>query len=506
MIELDATLLKHVPWLELAVVCLLAGAGWVRRLRDPDAVRRQSLGFAAVALVCSVGAALTLTIDPTYAVQEQWELTAWLLGPRWLEVDALNAPLLPLAALIFFLTQLATLRTKMQRFSFAGTLVREAILLATLSCRHPWGIVALMAAGVVPPYLELRRRGRPTRVYLLHMALFVGLLVAGQGLATWGGPDQRTLAAALLTGAVLVRSGVFPLHLWIADLFEHASFGTALLTVTPMVGAYAAVRLVLPLAPEGQLRMVSLLSLATALYAAGMALVQQEARRFFGQIALSHTSLVLVGLEMTDAVGLTGALCLWISAGLSLTGFGLTLRSVESRTGKLLLNRFHGLYEHTPMLAVLFLLTGLGSIGFPGTLGFIGTELLVEGAVRVSPARGMAIVLAAALNSLALLHVYFRVFTGTRHHSAIDLRIRPPEQVAALILTLLLLGGGLVPQPGVDSRYRVADELVPQRPAQGARHDRVPASFADGASAAGQGCAASPAVPLSDFYVQESSP
>lgn len=505
MSDLDPLPLTRVPWLELAVVVPLAGALWLKRLRDPDTIRRHSLVFAAIALLASLGAALAQRLQPASAAGLPPVLAAPLAGGE-LGLDDLSAPLLPLAALIFFLTQLATLRTKMQRFSFAATLVREAILLATLACRQPWGIVALLAAGTVPPWLELRSRGRPTRVLGLHMLLFVGLLVAGQAMASFGDAAWRPLAAALLAGAVLVRSGVLPLHLWIADLFEHASFGTALLTVTPMVGAYAAVRLVLPLAPEGLLRVVSVLSLATALYAAGMALVQPEARRFFGYLALSCTSLVLVGLEVADPVGVTGALCLWISAGLSLTGFGLTLRSVESRTGKLLLSQFHGLYEHAPMLAILFLLTGLGSIGFPGTLGFIGTELLVEGAVRASPARGVAIVLAVALVSLALLNVYFRVFTGTRHPTAIDLRIRPPEQAAALVLALLLLGGGLVPQPGVDSRYRVAVELVRQRPAQGARHDRVPASSADGASAAGQERAASPAVPSSDFYVQESSP
>jgi NADH-quinone oxidoreductase subunit M len=454
MIEVNPLPLADIPWLALAVLVPLAGALWLRRLRDPDTIRRHSLLFAAITLLATLGAALAPRPAPGAA-------------GHWLELDDFSAPLLPLAALIYFLTQLATLRTKMQRFSFAATLVRESILLATLACRQPWGIVLLLTLGTIPPWLELRSRGRPTRVFVLHMALFVGLLVAGQALVSAGGTGWRSLAATLLVAAVLLRSGVLPLHLWIADLFEHASFGTALLTVTPMVGAYAAVRLVLPLAPQGLLQAVSVLSLATALYAAGMALVQQEARRFFGFLALSHASLVLVGLETINPVGLTGALCLWVSAGLSLTGFGLTLRSVESRTGKLLLDQFHGLYEHTPMLAILFLLTGLGSIGFPGTLGFIGTELLVEGAVRASPARGVAIVLAAALNSLALLHVYFRVFTGKRHPTAIDLRIRPPEQVAALILALLLLGGGLVPQPGVENRYRVAAQLHQQRQALG---------------------------------------
>lgn len=147
------------------------------------------------------------------------------------------------------------------------------------------------------------------------------------------------------------------------------------------------------------------------------------------------------------------------------------------------MHHFHGLYAHTPTLAVLFLLSGLGSIGFPGTLGFIGTELLVEGVLRVSPLGGVAIVLASAMNSLALPSVYFRVFSGTRHISAVDLRIRPPEQVATLILALLVLGGGLFPQPGVLSRYRVAVHLMQQRsqltpPGQpvhaAAAHDHLP--------------------------------
>src|SRR5690606_21393752 len=173
---------------------------------------------------------------------------------------------------------------------------------------------------------------------------------------------------------VLLRSGIVPVHCWMTDLFEKAGFGTALLFVTPMVGAYAAVRLVLPIAPDWALRGLALISLFTAVYAAGMALVQREARRFFCYLFLSHSSLVLVGLETASPVGLTGALCVWLSVGLALSGFGLVLRSMEARTGRLSLADHHGMHEHTPMLAAFFLLTGLASVGFPGTFGFVGTE------------------------------------------------------------------------------------------------------------------------------------
>jgi NADH-quinone oxidoreductase subunit M len=321
-----------------------------------------------------------------------------------------------------------------------------------------------LIVGIIPPWLELRSRRKPTRVFLIHMGLFAALLVAGEALVAFGAARQlQTIGLVLLIVAVMLRSGIVPFQCWMTDLFEHAAFGTALLFVTPMVGAYAAVRLVFPLAPDTALQVMADLSILTAVYAAGMALVQREARRFFCYIFLSISSLVFVGLATATPISLTAALCVWLSVGLSMAGFGLTLRSVEARTGRVKLDKFHGLYEHTPGLAVLFLLTGLASIGFPGTVGFVGAELLVDGVVHVDPFVGIAIVIASALNGLAVLQTYFRVFTGTRHVSTIDLGIRLPERVAVLVLTVLILGGGLYPQPGVASRYEVARQLLHDR-------------------------------------------
>jgi NADH-quinone oxidoreductase subunit M len=252
------------------------------------------------------------------------------------------------------------------------------------------------------------------------------------------------------------------------DLFEHATFGTALLFVTPMVGAYAAVRLVLPIAPEWALRSIAMISLVTAVYAAAMALVQTEARRFFCYLFLSHSALVLVGLESVSPVALTGALCLWLSIGLALTGFGLTLRAIETRIGPVTLSGFHGLYEHTPPLPAFFLLTGLASVGFPGTFGFVGSEMLVDGAVHIYPYVGVAVVLASALNGIAVLKAYFHIFAGTRHGSSVPLRGQWRIRFTVLALALLILGGGLFPQPGVASRHRAAEEILAERKLQSA--------------------------------------
>ncbi|HEY2839213.1 MAG TPA: proton-conducting transporter membrane subunit [Pirellulales bacterium] len=449
-----------IPWAALAVLFPLAGAIWVRFMHDPEQARTHSLAVCGLSLFCCASAWFFL--DSASGMEPEGGFLPHL---SLFSVDALSAPLLSLGALLYLLVVLATLGIKLRRISFSSVLVSEAILLATFSSTQPWAIIALLAAGTVPPWVELYLQRKPLRVYTVHMALFIGLLFAGQTLlSTNPDPAERsTLGAALLMAAVLVRSGILPLHCWLTDSFEHASFGTALLFMTPMVGAYAALRLVFPVSPDWMLHGVTVLSLTTALYAAGMALVQKDARRFFCYLFLSHSSLVFVGLEMATPVGVTGALCAWLSVGLSMAGFGLTLRAIETRTGRLSLDKFHGLFAHTPRLGALFLITGLASIGFPGTIGFIGAELLVEGAMRASPFVGIALVVTAALNGLAVLHAYFRVFTGTHHVSSVDLQSRPPEVIAVLVLSALIIGGGLYPQPGVASRYTTATELVQQR-------------------------------------------
>ena len=192
-----------------------------------------------------------------------------------------------------------------------------------------------MAAGraavvcTVPPYFELRNRGRPTRVYLLHMGLFVGLMVAGwagvaaagdfppadlgHGAADGGGPGQVWHRAGPLLGDRLVRA-YFVRH-------RPAVRGSAYRRVCRRPAG---------LADRSGLGASEHWSglLVTAVYAAGMAVIQRDCRRLFANLFLSHASLVLVGLELHTELSLTGSLCLWFSVILSLGGFGLTIRAI----------------------------------------------------------------------------------------------------------------------------------------------------------------------------------
>jgi NADH-quinone oxidoreductase subunit M len=454
-----------LPWLELSILIPLIGAAWVSRIYDADTARERSLHFSGLTLLTTLAAWYGCGAAKFHEVHDPYDPIQWLLGRNLFVLDELSAPLLPMMSLLFLLVKLATLRTKIRRYSFSWALLSQSILMAALSCKEPWAVIAFLSLGTLPPFFELAAREKPTRVYVLHVGLYIGLMWLGWSFATRdGGHGEQSLWAVLpILVAVGIRSGSVPFQCWMTDLFEHASFGTALLFVAPITGAYAAVRLLLPISPDWVLQTMGHVALFTALYAAGMALVQREARRFFCYLFISHSSLIFMGLDAVTPHALAGALCMWLSVTLGLTGFGLTLRAIEARHGRVILSGKHGYYGHTPLIAGCFLVTGLASVGFPGTFGFLGAELLLDGIVQAYPYDGMVVVLVTALNGIAVMQAYFTIFAGSHRTTTVSLRSRVRERVAVITLAALIFGGAIFPQASVSSRHRAAVELLTER-------------------------------------------
>src|SRR5262249_44797733 len=140
----------HFPFLEFAILIPLIGAVCVSRLRDPHSARRWAVIFTAAAFVCAMGAWLDFDYLNAYfnagRADDPGGIMMRLVGRDIFVMDQLSAPLLPLSALLYFLTTNATLKTKIRRFSFSWNLFSEAILMAELSCsaREPWVLIGLL--------------------------------------------------------------------------------------------------------------------------------------------------------------------------------------------------------------------------------------------------------------------------------------------------------------------------------------------------------------------------
>ena len=454
----------------VALPTLVIGASWIQV--DVERLRRLAVSSAIVMVL----AALVIPLSPSlrdYSIRTS--ALTWIPGGEGLvRIDALSAVLLPFAAGLWLLTVAVTPRVALDRRGLRRTAVATLLTLASFLTESAVVLLLLWAASV---WTFLSALADPAHRYQRRVAaVYLGastvLLAAGVVLLVSPGVQNTTIettAMWLIVVAALMRKGIVPFHAWLPEVFDHGRLGPAILFNAPQVGAYITVVLIVPRASPGMLRTIALLALGTAVYGAALALVQRSARRACGYLFMSQSALVMAGIDCTSVTALAGGLVVWLSAGLGFAGLARCVQVLEARRGRLDLTRYHGGYDRMPVLAISFLAVGLACTGFPGTLGFIGQELLVDGAVDAFPVMGFAVVIASALTGLAVLRMYFSLFCGRSDvlaHPSLRFGLKPREAWTFVALVIALIGLGLAPRPLVDTRMDASDRILRLRQAR----------------------------------------
>jgi NADH-quinone oxidoreductase subunit M len=456
----------EVVWLAglVALPGIVIGASYLRV--DVEHLRRLAVVSAAVMVLVALWMAVSRELHG-FSIRTS-ALGGIPGGENVVRIDTLSGVLLPFAAALWLLTVAVTPRAALDRGGLRRTALATLVTIASFLTESAVVLVVLSVASVGTFLAALadpahRYQFRVVAVYLgvstFSFAIGVALLVTPGVQST----VVESAAIWLIVLAALVRKGIVPFHAWVPEVFDQGRLGPAILFNAPQVGAYMVLVLVVPRASAETLRLIALLALGTAVYGAALALVQTSARRACGYLFMSQSALVMAGLDCTSATALVGGLVVWLSAGLAFAGLARCVLVLEARRGQLDLTTYHGGYERMPLLAISFLIMGLACAGFPGTLGFIGEELLVHGAVDVFPIAGFAVVIASALTGLAVLRMYFSLFCGRADAPAqagARLGLKAREAWTFVALALVLIGLGLVPRPLVDSRFHASDEIL----------------------------------------------
>jgi NADH-quinone oxidoreductase subunit M len=451
----------------VALPALVFGASLVDR--NVERLRRMAVAAAAALLVGAVAIAASPQLRG-FAIRTS--ALSWVPGGEALvRIDALSAMLLPLAAALWLLTVAVTPRAALDRRGVRRTALATLVTIASFLTESAVALLLLSAASVwmfqsalADPAHEYQRR-----VASVYLGVSTLLFAVGVALLVGPGASNATLETAgmwLIVIAALVRKGIVPFHAWVPEVFDHGRLGPAILFNAPQLGAYMTVVLIVPRASPDMLRLIALLALGTAVYGAALALVQTSARRACGYLFMSQSALVMAGLDCTSAGALAGGLLVWLSAGLAFAGLARCVLVLEARRGQLDLTTYHGGYERMPLLAISFLAMGLACTGFPATLGFVGQELLVDGAVDAFPIMGFSVVIASALTGLAVLRMYFSLFCGRSEASTVaGLRFGLTRREAWTFvgLVMLLVGFGIAPRPLVDSAFSASEDILQER-------------------------------------------
>lgn len=454
----------------VAVAVPLGGAAVIATGACDRRLRQAAVATMVVALLAAGG------------VTAAWHLAGgraitWgdrLVGGSLVAVDGLTTLLMPYAACVSLAIVLAAPRQVLDAAGVARTLVGTGATLAMFATSHPFAILALWLVTAAVTWISTRATpgGRgAARVFAIAMTTATAAMTAGTCLLVSDPPWERASGPLGIAGgwlvavAVMIRKGIVPFHSWYPALFGGAPMSVSLAATMPQVAAYSAVRLLIGhvdhaegLAPE--LEFLSNVALVTAVYGAALALVQRELRGFIGFLAMSQSALVLAGLSGTLPLELSGALCVWISSGLSLTGIGLVTWALESRAGPIRLDSPQGRFWDAPTLAAFFLLFGLAGSGLPGTLSFVADDLIVSGSLDEKLYGGLLVTASTVLSGIAVMRCWFFVFGGPTALDGPRHAILPRERLALSALLLALFGLGLFPGPLVRAIEQAAEQLL----------------------------------------------
>jgi NADH-quinone oxidoreductase subunit M len=261
--------------------------------------------------------------------------------------------------------------------------------------------------------------------------------------------------------AFAVKVPVFPLHGWLADIFGEAPVALAMV-VAGKLGLYSMLRFHVELFPA-QAQAVAPLLIALAvigiLYGACLALVQRDFWRLLAFSALSHLSLITLGIYGLTITGWDGAIYQILNHETIDAALFVLLGALLGRYGTSQIASYGGLANRAPRMATVFVVVSLAMIGLPMLNGFVG-EFLILSSTFGGTNRGWAIAatLGVILGAAYMLWLVQRLFYGpestlTTSRPADDLHFG--ESAVLWPLAVLMLVMGVAPNlwfPSIENR------------------------------------------------------
>jgi NADH-quinone oxidoreductase subunit L len=187
------------------------------------------------------------------------------------------------------------------------------------------------------------------------------------------------LVCSMLTIGAIGKSAQFPLHVWLPDAMEGPTPVSALIHSATMVcaGVYLLARssFLLDLAPEvGQ--GIAALGAVTALFAATVALVENDIKRVLAYSTISQIGFMFVALGVrADRAAMFHVVTHAFFKALLFLGAGSVIHSLH---GDQNLKHMGGLRKQLPVTFATMSIAALTLAGVPGLAAFFSKDLILE--------------------------------------------------------------------------------------------------------------------------------
>ena len=445
-----------------------------------------------VALVVSLATAmfaiyLTLGLDNSNGGLQYAEKHDWIpsFGISWsLGVDGISAVLIAMATILVPLVIIAgwwdaenSNRGSVKEF-FALIMALEVFMIGVFAATDLFLFYVFFEAMLIPVYFLIGRFGGPQRAYaamkfllyslvggLFMLASLIGLYVVSGRVLGQGTFDYTALTALhmdpatqkmLFLGfffAFAVKAPMVPFHTWLPDAASEATPGTATLLVGVLdkVGTFGMIRYLLPIFPDASHYFAPFiigLAVVSIFYGALLAIGQTDMMRLVAFSSVSHFGFIVLGIFVMTSQGLVGSSFYMVNHGFSTGAMFLVVGFLTARRGSKKIADFGGVTKVAPLLAGVFLISGLSSLALPGMSSFVSEFLVLAGTFSVY--QGVAIVstLGIVLAAFYILWLYQRVITGepSQEVETTVSEISSRELVAIAPILAAIIALGVFPQ------------------------------------------------------------
>jgi NADH-quinone oxidoreductase subunit M len=515
------------PWLTVAGAIPLAGAIAVALVPSmpPDSapgdvearsrlVKLAALGVSLITLVWVIVMATRFsTSGPDFQLTEQY---SWIpqFGVHYaLGVDGIALVLIGMTAVLMPVVILASWHDadnarRSPKTYFALMLVLETMMIGVFAATDVFLFYVFFEAMLIPMYFMIGSFGVGQRQYaavkFLLYSLLGGLLMlvavialyvyAGQSAATG---HHGTFLFSTLVNVVLsptvqkwlflgffiafaIKAPLWPFHTWLPDAAASAQPGAAVLMLGVMdkVGTFGMIRYCLELFPSAAhyfTPLILTLAVISILYGAIVAIGQTSMKRLIGYTSVSHFGFIVLGIFAFTSQGQAGATLYMVNHGFATGAIFLLAGFLIVRRGSDRIADYGGVQKVAPVLAGLFLLSGLALLSLPGLSTFVSEFLVLAGTFSRYKVAGTFATAGIILAAIYVLWWYQRAMNGPVAESVASMPdLKKRELLAVVPLAVLIVGLGVYPKPVLDvinpavratmSQVHATDP-VPARPA-----------------------------------------
>ncbi|MEW5693149.1 MAG: NADH-quinone oxidoreductase subunit N [Candidatus Hydrogenedentota bacterium] len=238
------------------------------------------------------------------------------------------------------------------------------------------------------------------------------------------------------------KTGFFPFHMWVPDVFEGAPTPvTAFFSVAPKTASIAVIarlfmQILDPCSKYGNVdwpMLFAVISAITMSIGNLCALPQTDVKRLLAYSSIAHIGYIFMGLAVPEIFGMFAInFYIFVYTLMNIGAF-----SVVSVLGKSGINEFNGFGRKSPLLSVAMTVFLFSLTGIPPLAGFIGKYYLFISVLNI---KMYWLVLLAVLNSVVSLYYYARIIKAMYFEvSETDSLFVAPFYIKFTIFLIMLL-------------------------------------------------------------------